>query len=280
MVEKINTFEKEAGGGEAEAEEESLQKIRQLKLGGRFGLWLIGKELFYDLKKGLFEPVQERFHKKYPDIDWDTISEEEFPKDYAQALAEQHKEFCKIISEKDEKEILERAKNLYQQNLDDEYFGQAYSIAKNFLDKERIEVAAEELFKKNLKIMRESESEEERIGAASDLFSVRFGVPEVKPSYEILEEAFEVILKSDWGNKNPKALYLRIRQYFKDTNQKLPKDKKIFQFVNPFARQKVEKLIAEGRKTDAVNHANDLEKIGFLSLETDSDLFEKLTEKI
>ncbi len=279
MVEKIDNFENKKAK-EIDADDEALKKIRQLKLEGNFGIRTIGKELFYDLHKELFEPVQERFHKKYPDINWDAISDDEFPKDYAQALEEQHKEFYKIISEKDEKEILERAKKLYQLNMDDGgYFRQAYSIAKNFLDKERIEVAAEGLFKKTLQQMRESEYEDERIRAAGDLFSGRF-VPEVKRSYEILEEAFEVILKSDWGNKNPDHVYLRIRQYFKDTNQKLPMDKKIFQFVNPFARQGVKKLIAEGRKTDAIRHANDLEKIGFLNLETDSDLFEKLTEKI
>jgi len=87
----------------------------------------------------------------------------------------------------------------------------------------------------------------------------------------------EIIIKSNWAKKWPYFAYNKIKKVF-ERKLLLKIDKNLFNFVNPHARKEVLELIESGNSKGAVKLASFLESIGFLSFESDNDLFEKLTK--
>ncbi len=257
-----------------DVDEEALEKIRQIKSSGSVGL--IRSYLFRRFVEDFFEPIQKKFHKKYPEINWDTVTDEEFPKDYEQALDEAREEVNKIIKNKSDEEILNIAKKFYQFYVEHKNFSYAYTIAKEFLDRESISVASQKDYEKKCREMKESKDEDIRYRAAAELLSLSF-YPEIERPEKITEKAVDILFESDWLKKNPELLYSKLKGWARYTKWKLPKNGKIYNFVHPLARKTVEELIKKNRKEKVLERAQFLEKIGFLDIEKDNDLFEELT---
>ena len=273
MTEQINKTEKPK---EVEPDEEALEKIKKIQSSGIFGG--IKKDLLPDVEKELFGPVNKKFLEKYPDINWDTVTDKEFPKDYAKALEGKTEEFNKIIKNKSATELLKRAKKLYEFSIDGKWFGRAYDIAREYLDHKSVKTAAEKEFEKIVQKMKKSAKENEKTNAANEIFSTS-SLPEIKRSPEIVEEAFKILLKSEWFEKKPRFLYYRIKARVQHSDQQLPKSKEFFNFVNPFVREEIKSIIEKGDKQRAIDQAEFYEKKGFLDLESDNDLFEELTKR-
>lgn len=270
MTEHFNQIEKNEQTSDAEA----LQKIRGIK--NRDDFSFIGKQLFYDLKQELFGPVREKFHKKYPAINWDTVTDKEFPKDYAQALEETQKNFYEAIRNKSEVEILDRAKEIYQFNMDNENFTHAYEIANDFLNQESVQEAGGKAIENVCQKMRLSKNEEEKTEAANLLLSSSF-VPKIERSDEIIKDVLLTLIQSEQAQKETNNVYLRIKQKFLLNNWRLPQDNTIFNFIHPLAKAEVESLVKRD-KDRGLKLAQSFEKIGFLDLEVDGGLFENLTQ--
>jgi len=151
MTEEI----KQSIESETPADLEALNKIRTKKKGAPK---IIGRSLFPDLEKKFFDPLREKYYQKYPDINWNLIeSFDELPKDCAEELEKTTKEFLRIIQEKDDQEILVRAKDTYEFYKRQNMFEDAYSIAKLFLDQTKIKEAAREKLKKTIEEMKKGQ---------------------------------------------------------------------------------------------------------------------------
>lgn len=262
--------------------EEGLSKIKKIKESGHLGR--LRMDLFAKETAEIIDPIKEDFGKKYPGIDTKKVfREKKLPshlekirKEFFRIMSNGYKEVDRIIKETDDREILDRASHAYDFFVLNKDYQQAYDLSREYLDDEKTRVCAEKIFEKIDEDMA-SRNKYKNIPAADKVLSLIF-LSKTKRTEKRIETAFEILLKEAGDSESEKdRLYLNLR-ILASKNHPMPKGRKFFQFVHPRAQSEIKNLMNES-KEKALKQAQLFEKIGFLTMEADEDIFDILTSQ-